>query len=883
MKYHLFTKDLAAIVIGFLIATPMQAGKVEIDETTFPDETFREYVYGFDTNGDLFLDDEEIGKVTKINVQGRDIKSLKGIECFTELKYLNCQENLLTELDLTKCTELMELSCNNCRLETLAVSGCTKLWNLGCNGNKLTTLDLTNCPQLYLFGCAGNQFETLKLVDCPTLHSLNCSNNQLSTLDLSNCPELSYLTCNNNQLTSFNITKCKDIISIECKNNQFTALDLTKNEKILYFYCENNRLTSLKFSKNGILNTLFCENNQLSGAAMDELIASLPIKRSAQILILNSDDSVHEQNICTTIQVGALMAKKWTTYHHLNGKMVEYSGSTYQEGYHAFLKEGKTWTYQEYYNNGWTGERWTKDVSYVINGTTEIDGKTYYKMYRISEDGSQYYCNLREEDRKVWQYTRDNGERLLYDFGMSVGDSYMPSNEPFYYQLTAIKPMQFHNGQLLNVLYYDILIQGDPEYPASYFASAPIVEGVGCEEGWNITGLYAAQPTNGIVSGEHFLSCYEDGKCIFTADDFNDLLNPKPDEDIAYRPFIEDGKVWKVGNSTSISDNLVNVVDYYYFDGDTIVDGKTCKQMMCQRYVSPDFSDEYWTPTPSLSKMGAWYEEDQKVYFYDERKQSMRMMYDFSLAANDTLKFLTVWSSPFIIGPKQTGGIEGFKGVYRDIRMCGDEGQSYHDTFWLEGVGCLRGPISNPCNPILADPVPEFLMSCTVGDKVIYLNDDCEDGATPGETAGARKNRLDFTHTIKTKPKARSRRSDEVSLYGEYNDLRLGIDLNPLDDTYLVRITDEPGKVVYEKAINAGTIVALSIDISAYTKGCYIVTVENSEETFTGEFDTQPTGIEAITNKKGEIRHDIYNLHGQRLSSLQKGLNIVNGQKIYVK
>ena len=347
---------------------------------------------------------------------------------------------------------------------------------------------------------------------------------------------------------------------------------------------------------------------------------------------------------------------------------------------------------------------------------------------------------------------------------------------------------------------------------------------------------------------------------------------------VNYRPFVEDGKVWKVG---TILGNPVQVVDYYYFEGDTIIDGKTCKQMMCQRYVSPDFSDEYWTPTPSLSKVGAWYEKDKKVYCYDETTQSMTLRYDFSLAANDTLKFLTHWSSPFIIGPKQTGGIEGFKGVYRDIRMLGDEGQSYHDTFWLEGVGGLDGPFASVYHP-LADNKPEFLMSCTVGDEVIYLNDEVEDGATP-DAAEARKNRFDFTHTIKTQPKAPRRRSDEVSLYGEYSNRQLDINLDPLADAYQVSITDESGEVVYEKSINAGTIVGLSIDISAYAKGRYTVTVENSRESFTGEFNAQETGIYAITNKKVGIRHYIYNLHGQRLSSLQKGLNIVDGQKIFVK
>ena len=355
------------------------------------------------------------------------------------------------------------------------------------------------------------------------------------------------------------------------------------------------------------------------------------------------------------------------------------------------------------------------------------------------------------------------------------------------------------------------------------------------------------------------------------------VINTTPQ--MAYRPFVEDGKVWKVGNTQSILDNVVQVVDYYYFDGDTIVGGKTCKQMMCQRYVSPDHSNEYWTPTPSLSKVGAWYEEDKKVYFYDERKQAMVMKYDFSLAANDTLQFLTDWSSPFIIGPKQTGGIEGFKGVYRDIRMCGDEGKSYHDTFWLEGVGCIRGPISSPCNPILGDPMPEFLMSCTVGDEVIYLIDYYEDGATP---EAARKQRIDFTHTVKIKPQSRTTRGTEASLYGEYNDQQLGINLDPLDETYLVRITDEAGKAVYEKTVNAGNIVGLNIDISNYAEGRYTVTVENSNESFTAQFDTQTTSISltpALSHREGAI----YNLQGQRISSLRKGLNIVNGRKVFVK
>ena len=356
------------------------------------------------------------------------------------------------------------------------------------------------------------------------------------------------------------------------------------------------------------------------------------------------------------------------------------------------------------------------------------------------------------------------------------------------------------------------------------------------------------------------------------------VINKTPQNE--YRPMIEDGKVWKVGTIPTDLDSPVQIVDYYYFDGDTIIDGKTCKMMMCQHFTSPNYPYyEYLSQPNSLRYVGAWYEENQKVYFYDERTQSMVMKYDFSLGANETVSLLGDYL-PFIIGPKQTGGLDGFKGVYRDVMICVNEDQIANNTIWLEGVGGIDGPTKNAYYIDTLDRVPEFLMACVVGDEVIFLNDKYEDEATP---AGARKNRFDFTHTNKLKPKTRVRSEDEPSLYGEYNDQQLDINLGPLDDAYQVCITDGSGKAVYEKVINAGNIVALNIDISDYAKDHYTVTVENSRESFSGEFETLTNGIEENVKIKKLENASIYNLQGQRLSRLQKGLNIVNGKKIYIK
>ena len=388
--------------------------------------------------------------------------------------------------------------------------------------------------------------------------------------------------------------------------------------------------------------------------------------------------------------------------------------------------------------------------------------------------------------------------------------------------------------------------------------------------------------------------------------DFGNIV-ALPDQD-AYRPFIEDDKVWKVGD---YSGNPVQRVEYYYFDGDTIIDGKTCKQMMRQSYVNAEHPDyAIISQMPSLSYVGAWYEEDKKVYEYNSTTKQFKLMYDFSVDANASLQIL---GQSYLIGPRQTGGIKGFKGVYREVWEYEDGENTFRCAPWLEGVGGVYGPpTTNVFNVELADPA-WFLMSCTVGDEVIYLNDEYEDGATPGDLNG-KKQRFDFTHTVKTKPKAPKRREERLrvgerssgtngrwpkgkamseerreeasamqSLYGEYNEQKLDINLDPLNDAYLVRITDETGKTVYEKAINAGAIVALNIDISSYAEGRYTVTVENSGESFTGIFDTNTTGIkENVTIER--LKDDrIYNLQGQRMSSLRRGVNIVNGRKVYVK
>ena len=84
---------------------------VAIDVALFPDEIFRVYVTEFDLNQDHVLSDDEIKRVSYINVHG-GARNLQGLEYFTELTGMNCSSNDLKELDLSQFTSLLYLNCS---------------------------------------------------------------------------------------------------------------------------------------------------------------------------------------------------------------------------------------------------------------------------------------------------------------------------------------------------------------------------------------------------------------------------------------------------------------------------------------------------------------------------------------------------------------------------------------------------------------------------------------------------------------------------------------------------------------------------------------------------------------------------------------------------
>ena len=101
---------------------------VELTEGNFPDPVFREYLSGFDTDpADGILSGNELVNITYIDLPSSGVTSLKGIELLPAVTSINCSNNPISSIDVSKNSKLKFLYINQCALASLDVSENTSL------------------------------------------------------------------------------------------------------------------------------------------------------------------------------------------------------------------------------------------------------------------------------------------------------------------------------------------------------------------------------------------------------------------------------------------------------------------------------------------------------------------------------------------------------------------------------------------------------------------------------------------------------------------------------------------------------------------------------------------------------------------------------------
>ena len=237
-----------------------------INEKNFPDDNFRNYIKTYKAGSRDVLTVEERSKVETIEVEGKNISRLEGIEAFPNLKVLNCGNNSIQKLDLRQNPKLETLKCNENQLTQLDLSKNPDIDYLYCSENQLEQLDVSHLQLKYLY-CSHNDLEQLDVKNSKLLIELDCSkNNRLTALDLdvAHKPNLVRVECQNNQLTSLILGENKGLEKLNCANNQLTQLNLNNMSALKELNCANNQLTQLNLKNMISLKELRCQNNQLT-------------------------------------------------------------------------------------------------------------------------------------------------------------------------------------------------------------------------------------------------------------------------------------------------------------------------------------------------------------------------------------------------------------------------------------------------------------------------------------------------------------------------------------------------------------------------------------------------------------------------------------------
>lgn len=219
--------------------------------TTIPDGNLRNALQNL---GIISVLDAVSGKVsitsagltaTSLDVSGKNIASLAGLDRFPALVTLKAANNNLVSADLSKLT-------------------------------LLTNLDLS-----------GNQLSGLNLSANTALLSLNLASNQLSSLDVSANTLLTSLNVSSNGLTSLNLAANPALLSLDVSSNLLTSLDLSKNILLTSAACYGNNLVTLDISGLKVLVTLRLVN--ASSNAINTVAKSLTIPAAATVQNLVSN------------------------------------------------------------------------------------------------------------------------------------------------------------------------------------------------------------------------------------------------------------------------------------------------------------------------------------------------------------------------------------------------------------------------------------------------------------------------------------------------------------------------------------------------------------------------------------------------------------------
>ena len=275
MKKRILSIVLCLVMVFSLLPfTASAASAMPINEETFPDPVFREYVLKI--VGSSVLTEEKAQQIEVLDVSKDNIKkvlgdrapitSLMGIRYLNYVKDLNCSgQELKKTLNLEQNSRVEKLNCSGNQLTDLWFHKGSSLRYLDCSVNQFTALNLSKNPELTELSCGNNKLTSLDLSANTKLQKISAGSNKLTALDTRNLPELTYLNLwGNHDLKSIDVSKNTKLEFLSVSHCKLTSLNVSNNRKLVKLYVDDNQLTALDVRSNYMLKKLGCYENQLT-------------------------------------------------------------------------------------------------------------------------------------------------------------------------------------------------------------------------------------------------------------------------------------------------------------------------------------------------------------------------------------------------------------------------------------------------------------------------------------------------------------------------------------------------------------------------------------------------------------------------------------------
>ena len=284
MKKRILSIVLCLVMVFSLLPfTASAASAIPINEETFPDPVFREYVLKI--VGSSVLTEEKAQQIVVLDVSKNNIKkvlgdrdpitSLMGIRYLRYVKDLNCSgQKLKKTLNLEQNSRVERLNCRFNQLTGLWFHTGSSLRYLDCSENQFTALNLSKNPELTELYCSGNNLTALDLSANKKLQKIGASSNKLTAFDVRHLSELTYLNLQANfDLKAIDVSKNPKLEFLNVAQTGLTSLNVKNNRKLveLNVYC--NQLTALDVRSNYLLKDLACFENQLTSLDLSSNIS----------------------------------------------------------------------------------------------------------------------------------------------------------------------------------------------------------------------------------------------------------------------------------------------------------------------------------------------------------------------------------------------------------------------------------------------------------------------------------------------------------------------------------------------------------------------------------------------------------------------------------